>query len=166
MECVDQESHLFSLEGDCSKTNSIFDLDDSEYVLLEEYERGMHRGQDSDPQLIGNLLTIAGFERWIFNLDSVGQFDAQFSVWLHKEEAEREDGMGLIEAKRALERGKTDGPSVSEAMERGLKQASRQEAELRAQGATGLISSSITPDGATTREVSEEDFLAGKALDS
>lgn len=59
------------------------------------------------------------------------------------------------------------GPSISEAMERGLREATLQSDALRAEQAAtgGVIVTKIGMDGATTRVVSREDFIAGKALD-
>lgn len=164
-ECAKGEEIFEKLEGDSSRCNSnaAFDPENYGYVKLDEFERGFHRGQDADPRLIGEILHKAGFRRYVFNIDSVGQFDTKFSVWLHEEEAEREDGMGLIEAKYALENGTVDGPSVSEGMERALREATAQADKL--DRGSGVIVSTITPDGAKTRVVSAEQFIEGKAFD-
>lgn len=166
LDCLDGAEYLEGIEGQSRQINQIFDPGDHDYVLVaDEFEHGFHRGQDADPELIGKLMSKAGFSRWLFNLEGKGQFDIQFSLWLHKEEAERADGEGIILAKRVIEQGGTDGPSVADAMERGLKEASRQSDEIRKDGATGVIVSKVSMDGATTKEVSQEDFVAGKALD-
>ncbi len=165
-DCMDPEEYLVGLEGNCNGINQIFDPEEHDYVLVSnDFQRGMHRGQDSHPKLIGDLMSAAGFSRWIFHLESKGQFDIDFSLWLHREEAEQDDGDGIILAKRVIERGSTDGASVSEAMRRGLQEAGRQSDEMRKAGATGLLVSKFSEDGATTKEVSDKDFVEGKALD-
>ncbi len=164
LECTDVEEHFLSLEGESDEINQIEQFDPSEngyYLIGDDFEHGFYPGQDADPQLIAKLLRGSGFGRFIFNLDSKGQFDIDFSVWLHHDEAGGELGDGLIRAKRVLETGKTDGPSVSGAMERGLQQASQQASELRAEGADGLIYSSVSMDGVETRVVSGEEFVKG-----
>ena len=164
LECSDVEEHFMNLEGDDGGINQIeqFDLSENGYLLIcDDFENGLHPGQDADPKMIAKLLRGSGFKRFIFNLDGKGQFDIDFSVWLHKDEAGGELGEGLIRAKRVLETGKTDGPSVSGAMERGLRESLQQGNDLRAAGETGMIYSKITEDGAETRVVSKEEFVKG-----
>lgn len=155
IECLDEEAYLEHLEGKGSRGNSLsIDPSDHSYQLIQDgFQSGMMGGQSASPELIQELLDKAGFQRFILQLESTGQFDMNFSVWLHDEEADEEDGMGLIRAKRVLERGETDGPDPAEAMKRGLKQAGRQADEMRRAGATGTIVSTITPEGVTSREV-------------
>lgn len=168
LECVDVEEYLESLEGDSTK-RSLFDPSEHEYVLIQGgFEAGVHPGQDADPELIGKLLSTADIKRFVFCVSETGQFDLTYSVWMHKEEAEEEDedgGNGLIVARRVLERGVVNGPSRSEAMKRGLQEASRQSSEMRASEPPSIVVSSVTADGTTTKVVSMEDFVAGKALD-
>lgn len=164
LECSDVEEHFMNLEGDDGGINQIEQFDPSEngYLLIcDDFENGLHPGQDADPKMIAKLLRGSGFKRFIFNLDGKGQFDIDFSVWMHKDEAGGELGEGLIRAKRVLETGRTDGPSVSGAMERGLRESLQQGNDLRAAGETGVIYSKITEDGAETRAVSKEEFVKG-----
>ncbi len=164
LECSDVEEHFLDLEGSSDSINQIEQFDPSEngyYLICDDFENGLHPGQDADPKMIAKLLRGSGFKRFIFNLDGKGQFDIDFSVWMHKDEAGGELGEGLIRAKRVLETGKTDGPSVSGAMERGLRESLQQGNDLRAAGETGMIYSKITEDGAETRVVSKEEFVKG-----
>jgi len=164
-ECIaeDPSDYLESLEGKINaNTMERIYPGSYGYTLLEEFERGMHRGQDDDPEAISNTLSSAGFERFIFNIDSTGQFDFRFSVWLHDEEAQDDDGLGLIKAKRALEDGVTRGKSPSEALERGLAEVSRQYEQIRKGGEGGVTVASVGLDGVSVKVVSQEDFLAGK----
>ena len=165
-DCLDAEEYLEGLEENKHAINQMFEPGEHGYVLVaDRFERGMHYGQDAHPGLIAELMNEAGIKRWLFNLDSKGQFDIDFSLWIHKDEADRNDGEILILAKRVIEQGNTDGASVAGAMERGLREASRQSDELRKAGATGLLVSKVGMDSTTTKEVSDKDFIDGKALD-
>lgn len=159
IDCIDAEEHLSNLEGNERAWNRIEQIDPEEhdYLLIQEgFEHGMCRGMDADPPRIAKLLREIGVRRFIFNQDEQSQFYIGFSVWMH------EDEKHLLEAaKHALETGETDGPSIAAAMERGLMEASRQADELRAKGEVGdgLVYSSISPDRAETRVISQEDLL-------
>lgn len=118
-ECVDPEEYLATIEGNhrkCNQVNSI-DPEDHGYVCLrDDFEHGFHRGQDASPELIAKILEEVGIHRYLFQIDSTGQFDVDFSVWAHQEEEHL-----FPAARKALETGKTDGPSVSAAAEASLK---------------------------------------------
>lgn len=47
----------------------------------EEFENGLHRGQDDDPAEIAKSLFDKGAESVIFHAPRAGQFDVQFNVW-------------------------------------------------------------------------------------
>lgn len=119
------------------------------------FEHGFHPGQDADPRKIAAALEARGVTRWLFTLDSVGQFDARFSVW-----ADAEEFAALPPASRELSDAESDGPSVSEAMKRGLQEASLKMSRLPA--GPGIQYASIKPDGsADVRIVSPEEFVQG-----
>lgn len=166
-ECIPENpsDYLESLEGEI-KANTMERIYPGShgYTLLQKFERGMHYGQDDDPEAIAKTLSQAGFERFIFNIDSTGQFDFRFSVWLHDEEAQDDDGLSLIRAKRALENGVTQGRSPSEALKGGLAEVSMKHDAARKSGETGVIVASIGLEGASVKIVSQEDFLEGKGL--
>jgi hypothetical protein len=122
-ECLakDPAEYLESLEGDSNRCMTIdsIDLDEQGYVKVNEdsFEHGFHPGQDADPKKIGKALRDIGITRFIFTLDSTGQFDMDFSVWVHESEKDK-----LEAAQRALSvRSNTDGPSVSAALSNQLK---------------------------------------------
>lgn len=116
-----------------------------------EFQNGLHPGQDSDPKKIAAALEKRGIDRYVFTLDSVGQFDATFSVWV--DESQQHLVGNLSESE-------TDGPSVSEALKRGLQSASVQMASLP--DGSGIKYASIKPDGtADVRIVSEKEFIEG-----
>ena len=69
----------------------------------------------------------------------------------------------IVEAQRVLRNGKTDGPSNAARMEAALRETPRQAAEsLRKDGPPSIIMSHVSDSGTTTKEVSPEDFIAGK----
>lgn len=63
------------------------DLETAGYKLLaDDFENGLCGGQADRPELIADALHGQGVERFIFHLDSTGQFDLSFSVWVHESE--------------------------------------------------------------------------------
>lgn len=145
----DAENYLESLEGDTGKCVTL-DVDPSDYgyeLLQGELEHGWHPGQDADPKVIAKDLRARGIERFIFVLEENSQFYSTFAVWVHEDE---KDKLG----EEPIE---TDGPSVSAAMEKGLREAS---AKCDALQGDGIRYASIDADGnATARLISREDFI-------
>lgn len=94
VECVkkDPEEYLKSHEGNDRSCLTIDSIDPTEhgYVKVNEdaYQSGMHPGQDDDPKAVGAELRKRGITRYLFNLDSAGQFDIRWSVYIHKDEEE------------------------------------------------------------------------------
>lgn len=86
-ECMDNESYLESLEGNCEKACTIADIDpcDYGYVKLEEYESGWYGINDS-PTKIGKSLEEKGISRFIFYIEGNEQFRTRFSVYVHESE--------------------------------------------------------------------------------
>jgi hypothetical protein len=147
----DEENYLETLEGD-ARRSCIETIDPSEhgYVkIAEDLQRGFHSGQDADPRVIAKALRAKGVSRFLFQVDDVGQFDATFSVYVHTEEANKVTELTPAE---------TDGPSVSEAMKRGLQAAAQQSSVLERSG--GVVYSQINEDGtANTRVISRDEFI-------
>ena len=158
-ECLEEnpEEHLQSLEGRADAANTMNGIhpEEHDYVCLGEFERGFHRGQDDDPRLVAKALEELGLERWLFNIDSVGQFDARFSVWLHEDELadiDREELESLLERKAV-------GPSVSEGLKRAFEDADRKMRDLPNEG---IKYAKLNEDGtADVKNVSKEDFIEG-----
>jgi len=68
------EKHCLTLDIDLTKYG---------YSLYRNnYENGWHDGQDDDPAAIAEYLRGNEITDFIFVLDSVGQFDINFSVWV------------------------------------------------------------------------------------
>lgn len=154
LHCIDPLEHLERIEGDNRRCNTVHTINpaDHGYVKLDqEFEHGLHPGQDADPGMIGAALRELGITRYLFNMDDVGQFDQTFSVWVHESEAE------LLPDK--LTDSQVNGPSVSEAMKRGLKEAALQAGKLEGDG---VRYSKINADGTvTTRLIGPEEFVEG-----
>lgn len=163
-ECLDKEEYLEEIEGGGSCNTAVEDPSKHGYHYVASFEAGLYGGQDASPELIAKVMREASFYRFIFHLEYQGQFDSKFALYLHEEEALPHGG--LDRAKIAVGEGQTDGPSRVEAMKRGFEEVTKQTAELRSEAdeTGGILVSSIGPDGATTKVVSREDFLAGNAL--
>jgi hypothetical protein len=129
--CIVPEDHLEKLEGNDHSCNTL-DIDpaDHGYIQLNEdsFENGFHPGQDADPKVIGETLREAGITRYLFNLNSTGQFDLDFSVWVHESE-------DVEKARTALDEGSVNGPSNSENLRHALQDASKKIAEKHKAGA-------------------------------
>jgi hypothetical protein len=151
----DPEEHLRGLEGNPSTANTLDAIDPAKhgYVLIKgDFEHGFHYGQDADPKRIAKALEAQGISRYLFNLDSVGQFDQKLSVYVHEDETELLD-------REAFDAAETDGPSVAGAMERGLREATVKMSTLEGEG---IRMATIHGDGtADVRLVSPEEFIAG-----
>jgi len=153
-DCLDGEAHLSSIESDCSAANTISSIDPDDYGytrINEDFASGFHSGQDADPKLIGGALEDQGIYRYIFQIDSRGQFDTKFSVWVHSSEMDRFD-------ERHFNNAHTDGPSNAARLRSGLKEASKQMDKLKGDG---IKHANITPDGVKVKLVSHKDFIEG-----
>ena len=155
----DPESYLESLEGNHEECVTLeIDPAEHDYVKVnrDSYEHGFHAGQDDSPKKIAGALRKRGIDRFLFKLDENSQFYSTFSVYVFHGEA------GLLDGE--LSDAETYGPSVSGALQSALQGASAQMAAMPAGG--GIKVATCHEDGtATVRDVSEQDFIEGKALD-
>ncbi len=87
-ECMlnDSSNYINYLEGnELTAMTMNLDLENEGYIQLgEQFENGLYGGQSDDPNVIAESLRKKGITRFIFSLDSTGQFDISFSVWIHK----------------------------------------------------------------------------------
>jgi len=162
-ECLEEnpEEHLKSLEGFADKANTLNGIhpEEHDYVCIGEFERGFHPGQDDDPRLAAKALEELGLERWLFNIDNVGQFDTRFSLWIHESEIDSGDANFMSKLTTLLNK-RAVGPSVSQSIKRGLEEASRKMGNLSGEG---IKYAKINEDGtADVKNVSAEDFIKGK----
>lgn len=84
--CVKESptDYLSAISGNPNKCEC-FGLDLSEYgytLYSERHENGLHPGQNADPKAIAKHLWAEGITDFIFVLDSQGQFDCEFSIWV------------------------------------------------------------------------------------
>lgn len=96
LDCLkyDMTPYLEEMEGKSSKAVTFdVDLADYGYIHLDEkYEAGWY-GTNDDPKAIAKKLRARGIERFIFAIDGKGQFNVEFSVWVHESEAEMLEGV-------------------------------------------------------------------------
>jgi hypothetical protein len=140
------------------------DLSEHGFVKLEgDLESGFHEGQAADPKVIGKNLRKHGIERYVYVLDSTGQFDLSFSVWVDKDELEASDLSpedGLLPSEMNAE------VSPAEQCRKYLQDTSRAISELPpGEGVVVTKPDPNDPSKAKAKRVSKEDFIAGKALD-
>ena len=87
----DPEEYFSDLEGKCNVANTI-DLDPCDYGYVkindEPKESGWYPGQNDNPSDIAKELENKGISRFLFSIDSVGQFDTKWNVYVHEDEKE------------------------------------------------------------------------------
>ena len=119
--------------------------------LDQDFENGLYGGQDNHPKQIAAALRKRGVDRFIFTLDSVGQFDMDFSVWIDRAQMEKIPcGIPEGETKCALD--------PAEGLKRALQSASLQHPD--GDGIT-VTKIDVSTGTATTRKVSNEKFIKG-----
>lgn len=150
--------YLESLEGDSNRCVTIdLDLEAAGYKLLsDDYQNGLYGGQSDRPDLVAEALREQGISRFIFNLDSTGQFDMSFSVWVH------EDEIGLID-REEFEAAPIAGVDPAVQMQKALADASTKLAAT--DGRIKVAKCDLDSGTARIRVVSPEEFVAGTALD-
>jgi len=160
-ECIQEDptEYLEDISGNPRKAVTFdIDLEKHGYSKLElDLQHGLYGGQDDNPDKIAQALDNAGIEDYVFSIDSVGQFDMRFSVYV------KHDSLSAATRVVKNEDTKCDiDPATN--MERGLKAASKAMSTLPK--GPGVQVAKIGDNGAVTvRLVSPEDFIAGKALD-
>jgi hypothetical protein len=156
--CTDKDDseYLEWLEGheDRAATFQV-DLEAAGYKCLEDrLESGLYGGQDASPSKIAAALRKQGVERFIFSLDSVGQFDARFSLWVHSDDLEKLDRSKYDAANKRAD------VDPADALKRGLQGATVALSKLPV--GPGVKMAKIGPDGTVeARLVSPEEFIEG-----
>jgi hypothetical protein len=164
-DCVkhDPTDFLQQLEGNDNSCNTLdLNLEDYGYILLEgDFQHGFHQGQDANPKLIAKALRDMGVKRFVFNLDSTGQFDISFSVYVH------EDDMPKVDLEKFNAANK-DGPSNSAGLARSLRAVAEQPvADFVTDSEGNLVKPIIHAEcdvgngTAKVRELTPEEFLKG-----
>lgn len=182
-ECAQKcaEEVLETFEGDPRKALTVdLGIDPAGYGyvrLLKDLENGFHDHQAADPNVVAEGLRKLGVERFLFVIDGCGQFDLNFSCWVHEDEIEKVPrvecskcgGSGVIEYFKdnsvechacsglgKLPTFETDAEvSPAELMKQGLKAAVEQSRSIRA-GEGGIAYSSIGNGTAITTVLTHE----------
>lgn len=152
--CLNPETHLLNLEGNERAANQIESInpEDYGYIKLDDYEHGWYPGQNASPKLIAAALREQNVSRFIFNVDSVGQFDQHFSVWVHESEIHLLDEADFFSHN-------TNGEDNVIALKNQLSEAALQISSLNG---NGIKYAKLSVDGSIdTRLVSTEDFVNG-----
>ena len=161
-ECVKSNpaAYLEDLEGNATACETIgIDLEKRGYRLLEDrFENGWYGGQDADPKVIAASLIKMGVTRFIFRLDDVRQFDIRFSVYVHKSQIKKVKNWSDAKKKAALD--------PAEGLRRGLSAAKILPLQgSQPDGSVAVTKVDSSTGTATTKLVSRQDFIDGKALD-
>jgi hypothetical protein len=160
-ECMEDDDHKQSFLEEQLEDNSDlaellgWDLEELGYTRLDEdFQNGLYGGQSASPHKIATALRERGISRFVFQIDSVGQFDARFSCWVHEDDMPEE---GI-----SFEANEADGHDPATAMKAALQDASAQMSKLSGEG---VKVATCNADGtATVRVVSQEDFIEGNAF--
>ena len=156
---LDDPSDYFEwLSGHSDRAVTIHGLNPADHgyiqVNSQSFENGLHGGQDASPNAIANCLEKAGIEDFLFSVDSTGQFDLRFSVFVAEG--------NLARALRALAAGDTRcevDPRL--ALEQGLKAASKAMAEAHGEGVK-VADVDLGTGTATAKTLTPEEFVMGK----
>jgi hypothetical protein len=156
-ECVraDPADYLRYVEGrETSAATIDLDLKDHGYLLVQDgFEHGFYDGQDADPRRVAEALRRQDIRRFIFKLDRTGQFDCEFSVYVHQDEIEKFD-------RNRFEAAETDGPSVADGLRRALADASHKMAGLP-DAKIKLATCDVSWGTANVRAVTPQEFVGG-----
>lgn len=167
-ECVKKhpEDYIEEMVGNDRAAITIdIDLDKHGFVKLQgDLENGLYGGQKADPKVIGKSLRKHGIDRYVFVIDSVGQFDMSFSVWVDKDQLRGNSDLNPEDGLLPSETEASDDPAT--VMSNYLRDTARAMAEVPpGDGPVVCKPDKDDPNRATARRVSPEDFIAGKALD-
>jgi hypothetical protein len=153
-DCVlkDPSAYLASLEGNPKKAVTIeVDLAKQGYRQVDaKFENGLYGGQAASPKLIAEALREQGIERFLFEIDSVGQFDLDFSVWIHEDEWSQFDPSKFGQAK-------VDGPDPAAMAQKAMREAALQPKPA----GEGIVHTTLNLDDGTakTRVVTAQEFV-------
>ena len=158
-ECIkiDPEEYFEEISGNPRMAITVNGLnpEDHGYMRLnpESFEYGLYGGQKASSDAIARTLVSAGITEFLFSVDSAGQFDMRFSVFVKEDD--------YLAAAAALETGETTCEvDPAESMAQGLKAASAAMSKL--QDGEGVKVATVNQDGTgTARTVSPEEFING-----
>ncbi len=159
-ECIleDPEPYFETISGNPRMAITIQGLNPEDYGFVkindESFEYGLHGGQNASSDSIARTLKSAGIDDFLFSVDSAGQFDMRFSVYVHPAQS--------VEARHALSRGNTTCEvDPARALEQGLKAASEAMSKLQEDDGVKVASVDLGGGTATARTVTPEEFVNG-----
>lgn len=94
IDCIedDVEGYLLSLEGNSDTANTISSINPEDYGYIkysdDNYETGCHYGQNDKPAKIAKELEKLEVSRYLFNVESTGQFETKWNVYVHNDEVD------------------------------------------------------------------------------
>ena len=158
-DCIkhDPEEYFEEISGNPRMAITINGLNPEEhgYVRInnESFEYGLYGGQTASSDAIARTLVSAGITEFLFSVDSTGQFDMRFSVYVIEDDH--------AAACAALDSGDTTCEvDPAESMAQGLKAASAAMSKL--QEGEGVKVATVHADGtASARTVSPQEFVEG-----
>lgn len=126
------------------------------YVRInnDSFEYGLYGGQNASSDAIARTLVSAGITEFLFSVDSTGQFDMRFSVYVSEDD--------FHAAKAVLDSGETTCEvDPAESMAQGLKAATAAMSKLQDGDGVKVATVNAQDGTATARTVSREEFVNG-----
>lgn len=155
----DPSYYLEEIEGTCKCDTLDIDLEENGYQKIDiDFENGIYGGQCADPQEIAKSLEKLNISKYIFQIDSKGQFDISFSVWVSNDEVEEFGGIESLT--ESLENENTDGVDPAEMMKEGLKKAPFQSS----QGGVVVSHIDLSDGSVETKILTSQEFVEGKSI--
>jgi len=154
-ECVakDPAPYLEVFENNHRHGWTLHDINPEDHgymAIKQEFEKGLYGGQSDDPEKIATSLRDMGITRFLFLIDSVGQFEARFKVLVHKSEIDKFSEEAFSEAE-------TTGPDPAVVMQNALMSIPP---VTHTGNQEGVICHKINNDGTvTTQVISEQEFV-------
>jgi hypothetical protein len=159
-DCIieDPSEYFDTISGDPRMAITIAGLNPLDYGFVkindDSFEYGLHGGQNSSSDAIARTLKSSGVHDFLFSVDSAGQFDLRFSVFVSEEYEQA--------ARHALSKGDTSCDiDPATALSQGLKAAGDAMAKLQEDGGIKVASVDLGDGTATARSVSAAEFVSG-----
>lgn len=154
------ETYLQSREGVNDRAIAIDAIDPSNYgyrAIIDNCENGWYGGQDDNPVAIGTALKKLNIERYIFKVDSVGQFDTHFSVYVHNSERKKFNKKRFNDSLEFSE-------DPAEVMSKYLRNATQAINKCKETGVKICQPDPANPSCAIVKTISPLDFVQGKGV--
>lgn len=141
------------------------ELEDAGWRRVDEkFEHGFYGGQAASPAKIAAYLHKQGFDRIIFKVDSVGQFDMDFSVWVQADDPDvyDDDDFTAGAVSRALHNApynELNGPDPAEMAKLALKSVPHTPPEHA--GKVQYVKVNAHDGTANVRYLTQEEFVEG-----